>query len=75
MSSSSPRPNQFREDDDPVDIELGVETVDELKGDASKKGSIKLMAVVLGLEDGTVEETVEALTHLRGVHGISPRRA
>ena len=50
-----------------VDIRLGVETVDELKGDASEMGSIKLMAVVLGLEDGTVEETVEeALTHLGG---------
>jgi hypothetical protein len=50
-----------------VDIRLGVETVDELKEEKNKKGTIKLMAVVLGLKDETVEETVEgSLPHLGG---------
>jgi hypothetical protein len=42
-----------------VDTRLGVETVDELREEKNKKGTIKLMAVVLGLKDETVEETVE----------------
>jgi hypothetical protein len=50
-----------------VDTRLGVETVDELKVEKNEKGTIKLMAVVIGLDDETVEETVEgSLPHLGG---------
>lgn len=49
-----------------VDTRLGVEIVDELKEEKIKKGTIKLMAVVLGLEDDAVEETIMGSLHELG---------
>ncbi|OPY33202.1 MAG: hypothetical protein A4E32_00876 [Methanomassiliicoccales archaeon PtaU1.Bin124] len=55
-----------------VDTGLGAEVVDELRGDTVKKGTVKVMAAVLNLDDEEVEASLdkelEPLDEQIGVH-------